>query len=166
MTLPQLDRQLLLLSTLATITERVEAMEKLAQLSGRGIAALKKRAEYIGLRYLDSGAGSEAAEVWLTHMRAVIRTYGTNVQLHYAVMNRYEKAKESHQAFMKLTYSPASAARLLRVSDTVISFWCDTLGALRKDENGRISGAELRRFWEEDKYLLVCVRKTQYRSKK
>lgn len=160
----RIDQQLILASCLATRRERTAAVQKIAAVSGFKLSKILHRGRWIGLKYLDSGSGIPAAANWLRHMKAVIRTYSTNMAIHYAVRNRYDEAMRSQQAFQQQTYSVHQAAALMRVSRHAIVFWADILEALRRDDNGRFSGAELKRFWKEDKYLLVAVRTAEYRK--
>lgn len=159
-----IDQQLILASCLTTRRERAAAIQKIAAQSGRKVGRLYERGKFLGLMHLDSGTGIPAAANWLRHMKALIRTYSGNMSLHYAVMKRYEDATRAQQAFLRQTYSTAQAAGLLQVSRNAIVFWADVLEALHRDEQGRFSGAELRRFWMEDKYLLVAVRTAEYRK--
>jgi hypothetical protein len=159
-----IDQLLILASCLTTRRERAAAIRKIAAQSGRNIAALYQRGTFLGLMHLETGTGLPAAANWLRHMKAIIRTYSTNMSLHYAVMRRYNDAVRSQRAFLQTRYNTAQAAGLLQVSRNAIMFWADILGALKRDEQGRFTGAELRRFWMEDKYLLVAVRTAEYRK--
>jgi hypothetical protein len=160
----KIDPQLVLVSCLATRRERAAAIEKIAARSGRSVSRLCWRGRYIGLKYLDNEQGTLAAENWLRHTRVLVRTYGNSVALYHAMMRRYDSALAAHKAFLRASYTVSQAAGLLQVSRNAIVFWADVLEALHRDVKGRFTGAELKRFWMEDKYLLAAVRAAEYRK--
>jgi hypothetical protein len=156
----------LLLQVSLTPSRRVfrDRLEKLSREYHVSIQALYQRLKFLGLFYVEARMGPKALDCWLNHMKQIIRLYEGNIVLYSKAVNRYEDVQRDLHAFLEESFGDISAARLFQVSVACLRFWADTLGALNRDHCGRFTGREIRRFWEEDKHLLVAIKIGQRRK--
>lgn len=161
----KLDPQILQALMSPTARGRRMAMEKIAWAHQMSLPRLYERCKHLGVYYLEARMGPDAAGVWLNHVKSAIKFYrGSRLLLHSLAVDHYRKIVSEQKAFLEQSFDETRAARLLNVQRASVRFWADVLGALTRDQMGRFSGHELRRFWEQDKHLLVAIRIAQHRK--
>lgn len=163
----RLDPQLLEAALLPK-NQRSAALAVLANQANTYESALYARLKYIGYRAITPQMGARGAQMWLKDMRETIRLYHNNIRLVSLAVGRYDEIIEQIKQFATQEFSDRDAAKFLQVTPEVISFWAETLGALhRNPKTGSISGAELQRFFQDDRHLLANARLNQrYRDVK
>lgn len=156
---------LLQICLLPNRTEFRGGLEKISRKYDISIQYLYRRIEILGVFRIEARMGPRALQAWSRHIRAIVRLYEGNQRLMKAAIFREQQVKKELQAFLSTSYSDAAAAALLGMGRKRIFFFADILGALRRGENGKFTGAELKRFYEESVHYLNAVRFIQRNNK-